>query len=48
MPPRFAAMFCMIKVRAVSFLLPQESSTKYPSGKKVMSAMSFAMTIDPK
>ena len=48
MPPKLAAIFCMIKVKAVSFLFPHESSTKYPRGKKVMSAMSLAMIIEPK
>ena len=38
----------MIKTNAVSFLLPHDSSTKYPSGRKVTSAMSFAMIIEPK
>ena len=48
MPPRFAAMFCMMNTKAVSFLFPHDSSTKNPRGRKVTSAMSFAMIIEPK
>ena len=46
-PPRFAAMFCIIKVKAIYFSFLVVVSTKYPSGKKVKSAMSLAMSIEP-
>ena len=46
-PPKFAAMFCIINVNAMYFFLPVEESTKYPSGKKVNNAMSFAISIEP-
>ena len=48
MPPKFAAIFCMINVNAIYFFFPAEESTKYPSGKKVKSAISLAMSIEPK
>ena len=47
-PPRFAAIFCMIKVNAMYFVFPVEERTKYPRGKKVKSAISLAMSIEPK
>ena len=46
-PPRLAAMFCIIKVNAMYFFLPVEDKTKYPSGRKVKSAMSLAINIEP-
>ena len=46
-PPRFAAMFCMIKVKAIYFCLPVELSTKNPRGRKVNRAMSLAMSMEP-
>ena len=46
-PPRFAAMFCIIKVNAMYLCLPVLERTKYPSGRKVRSAISFAMSIEP-
>ena len=47
-PPRFAAMFCIMKVNAIYFSFPVEVRTKYPSGKKVKSAISLAISIEPK
>ena len=48
MPPKFAAIFCIIKVNAIYCFLFVDESTKYPSGKKVSSAMSLASSIEPK
>ena len=47
MPPRFAAMFCITNVNAMYFCLPVVVSTKYPSGRKVRSAISLAISIEP-
>lgn len=47
-PPRFAAIFCIIKVNVIYFCLPVDDNTKYPSGKNVKSAISLAINIDPK
>ena len=47
-PPKFAATFCITNTNAVYFVLPQEESTNQPSGKNVISAISFAITIEPK
>ena len=46
-PPKFAAIFCIIKVNAICFFLPAASNTKYPNGKKVKSAISLAISILP-
>ena len=46
--PRLAATFCMTKTNAVYFVLPHDDSTSQPSGKNVISAISFAMIIEPK
>ena len=48
MPPRLAAMFCMIKVKIMYLRLPVEDSTRKPRGRKVRSAMSFAISIEPR
>ena len=47
MPPKFAAIFCMIKVNAMYFSFCVEDSTKSPSGRNVSSAISFAISIEP-
>jgi hypothetical protein len=39
-------MVCIVKVKAIRSSLPALFSTKYPSGKKVISAISFAISID--
>ena len=46
-PPRFAAIFCRMKTYAVYFSLFVHFRTMYPSGRNVMSAMSFAMSMEP-
>ena len=46
-PPRFAAIFCIIKMGAINFSLPVAESERYPRGKKVKSAMSLARNIEP-
>ena len=46
-PPRFAAMFCIMKVNAIYFRFPVDSRTKKPSGRNVRSAISFAISIEP-
>ena len=46
-PPRFAAMFCIMNVNAIYFVFFVVVRTKYPSGKNVSSAISFAISIDP-
>ena len=46
-PPRFAAIVWSINTYAMYFFLPELSRTKYPSGRNVRSAMSFAMNIEP-
>ena len=47
MPPRFAAMFCIMNVNGMYFSFPVVVSTRYPSGRNVRSAMSFAMSMEP-
>ena len=47
MPPRLAAIFCMMKVNAMYFSFPVDVSTRYPSGRNVSSAMSFAISMEP-
>ena len=47
-PPKLAAIFCIIKVNAIYFCLPVDESTKKPSGKKVSNAISLAISIEPK
>ena len=47
MPPRFAAMFCMMNVNAMYFSFFVVFSTKNPSGRNVSSAMSLAISIEP-
>ena len=47
MPPRFAAIFCIINVNAIYFCFPVLLSTRKPSGRNVSSAMSLAMSIEP-
>ena len=47
MPPRFAEIFCIMKRNAVYLVLPVCSTTIQPRGKKVRSAISFAINIDP-
>ena len=46
-PPRFAEIFCKINRYAIwlSFLVTERA--KYPRGKKVISAISFAISIEP-
>ena len=46
-PPKFAAIFCIINVTAIYFSLCVAVRTKYPSGRKVSSAMSLAISIEP-
>ena len=46
-PPRFAAIFCIINVNAIYFSFFVVVSTKYPSGRNVKSAISFAISIEP-
>ena len=46
-PPRFAAIFCIIKVNAIYFSLPVVVSTRKPRGRKVSRAISFAISIEP-
>ena len=46
-PPRFAAMFCIIKVNAIYLFLPVVLRTYSPKGKNVSSAISLAMSIEP-
>ncbi len=33
-PPRFAAIFCIMKVKDIIFFLPVEESTRYPKGQE--------------
>ena len=40
-------MFCMMKVKIIYFCCPEDLRTKYPSGKKVSSAISLAISIEP-
>ena len=47
MPPRLAAMFCKINTVATSSFLPAVEKTKYPRGRKVISAISLAMSMEP-
>ena len=46
-PPRLAAIFCMIKVNAMYFPLPVVDRTNSPRGRNVKSAMSFAISMEP-
>ena len=46
-PPKFAAMFCIIKVNAIYFCLPVVDKTRYPRGRNVSNAISFAINIEP-
>ena len=41
-------MFCMTKVKAIYFCWPDTVRTRYPRGRKVSSAMSFAISIEPR
>ena len=46
-PPRFAEIFCKTKRYAIYFSCFITESAKYPSGKNVISAISFAIIIEP-
>ena len=46
-PPKLAAIFCIIKVNAIYLLFPVEVKTNRPNGRKVSSAISLAMSIEP-
>ena len=46
-PPRFADIFCKTKRYAMYFCCFATESAKYPRGKKVISAISFAIIIEP-
>ena len=46
-PPKFADMFCKIKRYGMYFSCFATLTVKYPSGKKVISAISFAIIIEP-
>ena len=47
MPPRLAEIFCRTNRYAIYFSCFVTLSAKYPSGKKVISAISFAIIIEP-
>lgn len=47
MPPKFADMFCKTKRYAIYFSFFVTERAKYPRGKKVISAISFAIIIEP-
>ena len=46
-PPRFAAMFCIMNVKHIYFSFFVLERTKYPRGRKVSSAISLAISIEP-
>ena len=46
-PPKFADTFCSTKRYAIYFSSFITDRAKYPSGKKVISAISLAIIIDP-
>ena len=46
-PPRFAAIFWIMKMGAIYFSFPVEEREIYPSGKNVKRAISLAKNIEP-
>ena len=46
-PPKLAAIFCIINVNAIYRFLFAVDNTKYPSGRNVRRAMSLAINMEP-